>query len=194
LTPVRLRLLKEYYLQNLINTYAETLYCLNDKDQRPSMNKEKLITHILKHLNSELNATMQAAQNAHQAATDDQSVAETQYDTLAIEAGYLAEGQARRVQEIQQAIIKLKNLDIYENANVVRLGALVKLENSKSAQHWFFIAPAAGGYKCNIDGHQYTVITPQSPMGMALIGKYQDDDIELVIGKNKLDDCIITIT
>jgi transcription elongation GreA/GreB family factor len=164
------------------------------KNGFPSMNKEKLISNILNHLHSELSTTMQAAENAHLAATDDQSVAETQYDTLAIEAGYLAEGQARRVQEIQQAIVKLNSLDINERTNVVRLGALVKLENDSCAHHWYFIAPAAGGYKCNIDSQRYTVITPQSPMGMALIGKYQDDDIELVIGTKKTIDYIITIT
>ncbi len=158
------------------------------------MHKEKLISNILNHLKNELSKTMLAAQNAHLAATDDQSVAETQYDTLAIEAGYLAEGQARRVQEIQDAIIKFERLDINENSSVVKLGALVQLENDKSTQHWFFIAPAAGGYKCNVDGQKYTVITPQSPMGTVLIGKYRDDDIELSIGANKINDYIFSVT
>ncbi|NQZ80920.1 MAG: GreA/GreB family elongation factor [Colwellia sp.] len=159
------------------------------------MNKEKLITDILAYLNHELSATLAAAQNAHLAATDDQSVAETQYDTLAIEAGYLAEGQARRVQEIQQAVTKFKSLDSDKNDidEPVKLGSLVQLENDKKDQHWFFIAPAAGGYKCKFDGQKYTVITPQSPMGKALIGKYQDDDIELIIGTNKICDFIAAV-
>ena len=45
------------------------------------MNKEKLITNIISHLENALSIAKHAANEAHLAATDDQSVAETQYDT-----------------------------------------------------------------------------------------------------------------
>jgi transcription elongation GreA/GreB family factor len=56
--------------------------------------------------------------------------------------------------------------------------------------HWFFIGPAAGGFRCQIAQQHITVITPQSPMGMALLGKQQDDDIEVSLGNNTLNDYI----
>jgi uncharacterized membrane protein len=68
------------------------------------LNKQQLITIIVSSLSQQLQKAIAAANEAHAAAVDDQSVAETQYDTLAIEAGYLAEGQSRRVTEFQQAI------------------------------------------------------------------------------------------
>ena len=68
------------------------------------MDKEKIIQDILNYLRQELSIIQEAANNAHLAATDDQSVAETQYDTLAIEASYLAEGQSRRVDELKLSI------------------------------------------------------------------------------------------
>ena len=159
------------------------------------MNKAQIISDIVAHLEQELIATTTAANNAHLAATDDQSVAETQYDTLAIEASYLAEGQSRRVAEIQQAKQALEHLVIrdFHDDMTISLGALVQLAQDISEQHWFFIAPAAGGFRGTLDEKHYTVITPSSPMAKALIGKFIDDEIALTVGTNKLIDEIVGV-
>lgn len=159
------------------------------------MNKKQIISDILAHLEHELLAIKNAANNAHLAATDDQSVAETQYDTLAIEASYLAEGQSRRVDEIQQAKQVIEQLVIrdFHEEMPISLGTLVQLSQDSNNKQWFFIAPAAGGFKGLLNGQFYTVITPSSPMAKALIGKFLDDEIELVIGINKQQNEIIAI-
>ncbi len=159
------------------------------------MNKKQILRDIISHLEQELSATIIAANNAHLAATDDQSVAETQYDTLAIEASYLAEGQSRRVAEIQhakQAITELVLREFHEDMPV-SLGALVQLSRDSDDNQWFFIAPAAGGFRGIFNGKNYTVITPTSPMAKALVGKYIDDEVELMIGVNKICDEIIAV-
>ena len=61
-----------------------------------SSHKLQIIDLILDDLRQAYQGAMHAADQAHSAATDDQSVAETQYDTLAIEAAYLAHGQSQR--------------------------------------------------------------------------------------------------
>ncbi|MGB1262984.1 MAG: hypothetical protein ACPG52_08760 [Cognaticolwellia sp.] len=131
-----------------------------------------------------------AADNAHKAATDDQSVAETQYDTLAIEQSYLAEGQSRRVDEIRHAIALFENFqfdDVTTNTKV-QMGSLVQLEQDIAKQQWFFIAPAAGGYRCQLNTEKslstITLITPHSPMGAALLHQVVDDEVSLSVGKN----------
>lgn len=148
------------------------------------MNKEMLIKEIVDSLKGELNNTLEAAKNAHLAAIDDQSVAETQYDTLAIEAGYLAEGQTRRVQEIRQALAKYEVLKLmsFDEKSPIALSALVQLSKDAAENHWFFIGPAAGGFRTKIDEKHYTVITPQSPMGQAMLGKYLEDDVIISFG------------
>jgi len=159
------------------------------------MNKKQILSDIFSHLEQELSATMTAANNAHLAATDDQSVAETQYDTLAIEASYLAEGQSRRVTEIQlakQALAQLVLRDFDESMSI-SLGALVQLAQDSDENHWFFIVPAAGGFRGQLEGMNYTVITPTSPMAKALLGKFVDDEVELMVGVNKLCDEIIAV-
>ncbi len=77
------------------------------------MPKQKIcrqqLNHTIEgHLKSKIAEAEEAAMNAHHAAIDDQSVAETQYDTLAIEAGYLAEGQSRRIQMLKEELIWLQ--------------------------------------------------------------------------------------
>jgi transcription elongation GreA/GreB family factor len=158
-------------------------------------NKKQLIDVIITALTQELQQAIDAANDAHAAAVDDQSVAETQYDTLAIEAGYLAEGQSKRVTEFQQAIDTYQALTLvdFDENSVVTLGALVQLSADSKTNHWFFIGPAAGGFRCQQDKQNITVITPQSPMGTVLIGKQQDDDIVIMLGTNKREDYIVEV-
>lgn len=167
--------------------------------RRNTINTDKnaIITEIILQLQQELALALLAAENAYKAATDDQSVAETQYDTLAIEQSYLAEGQSRRVAEISQAIKSFENLDVSEEKSSVMMGSLVQMEQDMTKNKWFFIAPAAGGQRCQITGQDIqlsiTVITPQSPMGEALLGKELDDEVVLSIGRKQICDFITDI-
>tara|TARA_R110000803_G_scaffold135160_3_gene202214 strand:+ start:22113 stop:22496 length:384 start_codon:yes stop_codon:yes gene_type:complete len=126
-------------------------------------------------------------------------VAETQYDTLAIEQSYLAEGQSRRVDDIRSAIKSLESLkfDPLLNKARVMMGSLVQMEQDIAKRHWFFITPAAGGYRCQVNHQEklikITLITPQAPMGKVLLRKELDDDVTLSIGKNNIADFITDI-
>lgn len=86
------------------------------------------------------------------------------------------------------------------------MGSLVQLEQAEQAEqeedkldrkNFFFIAPAAGGYRCKIKSDQtdinVTVITPQSPMGTALLGKVLDDEVVVSVGINKICNYIVAI-
>lgn len=149
------------------------------------IDKHKLKAAILQQLDEELISTIQAAENARLAATDDQSVAETQYDTLAIEQSYLAEGQSRRIEECKKAIhtINMLTLNHFNEESEITLGALIQLDKDESANHWYFLSPTSGGMKVTLSGVIITVITAASPLGQALQGKYLDDEIELIPGE-----------
>lgn len=163
-----------------------------NKMKQDVINKSTLVMLIINQLKEELNQAIGAAKQAHHAAIDDQSVAETQYDTLAIEASYLAEGQSRRVQELKSAISRYQALTLvdFDENKPISLTALIQLTKDSSSNHWFFIGCAAGGFRCKIKEQYITVITPQSPMGLALMGKYQEDEIEFSLGNNHLTDFI----
>ncbi len=140
-----------------------------------------------------------AANNAHKAATNDQSVAETQYDTLAIEQSYLAEGQSRRVDEIRYAIKRLQSIPLaaLQKKPQINIGSVVQLEKDIDKQQWFFLAPAAGGYRCKLALQSNTinivVITPQSPIGAAMMGKVLDDEISIQIADKNIVDFITMV-
>jgi len=155
--------------------------------------KSLLVQKVIAHLRQELAVLLQAAENAHLAAIDEQSIAETQYDTLAIEASYLAEGQSRRVFELRQSITLFQKLALKQSFQTVMLGALVQLAQDEKANHWFFIAPAAAGFKVCIEDKHITLVTPSAPMGKALLGKEVDDDIELKLANQCLSDSIIAL-
>jgi len=160
-----------------------------------NINKKSLVILIINKLKSELKQAINAANQAHAAAVNDQSVAETQYDTLAIEASYLAEGQSRRVQELQSAINDYQTLTLldFDENKAITQSALIQLYADAQKQHWFFIGPAAGGFRCQLAKQHITVITEKSPMGLTLVGKFQDDDINVMLGNNQLVDYIVQV-
>ena len=42
------------------------------------------------------------------------------------------------------------------------------------------MAPAGGGLSLTLEGQVVGIITPQSPLGQALLGARTDDDVELI--------------
>ncbi len=159
------------------------------------IDKKSLVSLIIKNLQQELSQAVSAANEAHAAAVDDQSVAETQYDTLAIEASYLAEGQSRRVQELQEAIFDYQNLVLskFDENKPIALSALVQLNTDNKKQHWFFIGPAAGGFRCQLNEQHITVITPESPLGNTLMREFEGEDINVLLGNGRLIDYIASV-
>ncbi len=148
------------------------------------MNKQNLSQEIITSLQHDLLAAQQAAQQAHDAATHEQSKAETQYDTLGLENAYLAEGQSRRIDELVQAISQLKNWSIkdFDVDEEVYLGALLTLELPTGQQMQVFIAPAGGGINIKRGDGTIKVITPQTPLGEALLGLGVEDSVKLATG------------
>ena len=159
------------------------------------IDKKALVALIIKNLQQELSQAMNAANEAHAAAVDDQSVAEPQYDPFALEARSLAEGQSRRVQEVQKALLNYQKLILveFDENKPIALSALVQLFTDSKKQHWFFIGPAAGGFRCQLNEQHITVITPKSPIGLVLMREFEGDNIDVMLGNGKLTDYIASV-
>lgn len=155
------------------------------------LDKKHLITTIIIELEKELKNAINSAEMARQAATDDQSVAETQYDTLGLEASYLAHGQSERAELIKRQIEQYRNIVIKDFAedDEVGIGCLVTLKKmANNVGIYYFIGPSAGGLKIKLDDVHVTLITPQAPVAKELIGKFQFDKISLPgAGENQLE-------
>jgi len=146
------------------------------------MDKRRVVEEIQGYLVEQLRGIMQAAESARDAATAEESKPENQYDTRGLEASYLAGAQAQRAQEIQQLLVMYRFLPVreYGREDVVCPGALVELDLDGTRAH-YFIAPNGGGLIANVDGKPVQVITPQSPLGEALLGRKVGDIVEVEI-------------
>ena len=148
------------------------------------MNKTAVHLLMLQKLEIDLDVLQRAAQTAYEAATHAENIAENKYDTLGLEASYLATGQARRVEEIRQALKNCRAMPLapYDAASGIQIGALIQLEAENGSAQWLFLAPDAAGLKLEHGAQTVTVITPRAPLGAALLGKQQDDDVQIKIG------------
>ena len=129
-------------------------------------------------------ATNNAAKTAHRAATDPENIPDNKYDTLSLEASYVAQGQANRAREIHSALACYLALDVktFDADSEVRLTALVTLEDADGARRTVFLGPCAGGVRVTHRGEEVTVITPQSPLGRQLLGRGVGDVVEVDSG------------
>ncbi|HDS1757638.1 MULTISPECIES: GreA/GreB family elongation factor [unclassified Pseudomonas] len=145
------------------------------------MNKAALLTRIVEALETDMEVLRRAAQTAYETATAEENIAENKYDTLGLEASYLATGQARRTAEIRQALLIYQQLVLrhYDPVRGIQIGSLVILEDEAGAQRQVFLGPEAAGLKIGEGNALVTVITPRSPLGQQLIGKKVDDEVSL---------------
>jgi len=154
------------------------------------MNKQLLLDKILTTLESIRQQAISAAMEAYKTATADENVAENKYDTLGLEASYLAQGQARRVAECEEDIVAYKLLAKGEvsDASSISLGALIHIVNEQGDEQKLFLGPKAGGltvsyYENNME-QEIKIITPSSPIGAVLLKREKGDEFELVVGAN----------
>jgi hypothetical protein len=138
--------------------------------------KVLLFDAIREELRAQLLRLKQAAQEAHAAATDAGSKAESKYDTRNLEASYLASGQAKQVEELADALRLFEAFDVMsiEKSEKIVMGSLVGTADSA----WYLLAPSAGGLEIIHDGREVTVLTPSSPLFQKLLGKARRDLIE----------------
>lgn len=134
------------------------------------MDKKKLVETIKTQLENDLVVLKQAALATYEAATHEESKPENEYDTRGLEASYLAGAQAKRIREIEEILVILKHLDVKDfTANgKINSTALVEVEHN-GKHNFFFILVKGGGISVKFEGRNIQVITPNSPLGEALL-------------------------
>lgn len=160
------------------------------------MDKASLLQRIIATLEHDMEVLRRAAQTAYEAATAEENIAENKYDTLGLEASYLATGQARRTAEIRQALLTYQQLALrdYDPARGIQIGCLVTLEDEAGQRRRLFLGPEGAGLKIGEGDGLVTVITPRAPLGQQLLGKRVDDEVSLVVSAVAKVQFIIEIT
>ena len=160
------------------------------------MQKEDLVNQIIKTLTADLKTLTEAAKTAHAAATHAECLPDNKYDTTGLEASYIAQGQANRAQDIRKSLECYRNLVIrpFDDETPIRLTALVTMEADDGRCRQVFLGPDAGGLKL-VDGDaECIVITPESPLGRALLGKICGDEIQVGGGGTRKKFTIVVVS
>jgi transcription elongation GreA/GreB family factor len=147
------------------------------------MDKLLLQQQVLDRLSEDLLQAEQAAQVAHETATHEENIAENKYDTLGLEAAYLATGQARRAEAIRQSMALWRQFRPrpYDDSKGIQLGALVCLVDAEGRQQQLFLGPDGGSMKLVCSAWLVQVISSESPLGMALLGKCEGDEVSIQV-------------
>ena len=146
-----------------------------------------LVSAIVEKLQLELSTALAASQQAHDSATHVENIAANKYDTLAVEAAYLAHGQSMRIADLKQSITLYQHFQrpTFNSRATIQLGALVCIEDDQGQQRRFLIGPAAGGLSIDSEQGAIQIITPTAPLGQALMGKRVNDEVDLQINQRK---------
>lgn len=143
------------------------------------MKKERLLQLIIAALEADLQVLSTAARTAHAAATHEECIPDNKYDTTALEASYIAQGQANRAQEIRVALESYRALVLhdFDDDTPIRLTALIELEDADGNPRRLFLGPRGGGMKIRDGAGEIVVITPGSPLGRNLLGCKAGDEV-----------------
>lgn len=98
-----------------------------------------------------------------------------------------AEGQGRpldeRAEQARRQLLMYQFLPRrpFTSEDFICPGGLVGLELNR-IRSFYFVVPSGGGLVTRISGQAVQVITPQSPLGEALLGKKVGDAVEVTVG------------
>jgi transcription elongation GreA/GreB family factor len=138
------------------------------------IDKVKLKAQALDELKQRLQVVVDAAFEAKEASTNEESKAENKYDTRGLEASYLAAGQATRAQELKKSIYYLEQFEVQGILAEVNLGALVHLGIDGEEEKLFFILPI-GGLQLEIDQGTVYTIALDAPLAKLMFKKSVGD-------------------
>jgi tRNA U55 pseudouridine synthase TruB len=144
--------------------------------------KQVLIETVIRALEVELGRQAQANAQSNAATSFSAANAEKQRDTTGYEAAFLAHGYAKHCVDLAHRLDELKALPMEDfTGQEIDVGALVEVEMD-GEMDWYLLLNCGGGTVVEAEGRTVTVITPESPLGAALVGNIEAGFIALPSG------------
>lgn len=140
--------------------------------------KTDILRSLVEALSNEIAWLKADQEKARQAATHEESRPENEHDTRAVEASYLAAGQAQRFEALSRELGLLRDFPVraWQDDQLIAAGALIELESSEGT-NTYFLLPFAGGRKVEVDGETIQTLTTESPLGAELLDKVVGDEV-----------------
>jgi hypothetical protein len=147
------------------------------------MDKKKLIAAIIVQLEKDLIAAKETAKVSRDAATNEESKPENEYDTRALEASYLAGAQSKRVTDIEDVISIYRFVQPKSFGPNEAISSTALVEVDLDGRHSFlFMMSKGGGLNFDFEGKSIQIVTPSSPLGETLLGLKAGDVAAVEIG------------
>ncbi|MCA9676310.1 MAG: GreA/GreB family elongation factor [Myxococcales bacterium] len=151
------------------------------------MDKLWLVDQLIEQLRNSARVALDASEAAAEEARDGATPAEKREDArAAIEFGSLARAQDRRARRALAEIDRLTGFRPGPCAPdaAVHVGALVEVEDADTGEgRTFFLAPSGAGVTLSGPGGDgfLSVVTQQSPVGRAVIGRRAGDVVDVTV-------------
>jgi len=144
--------------------------------KRTAVSKAALKAELVAAITAALDTARAAHAAAVEGATHSEAKAENDKDTRGLEQSYLARGQAQRVAELEVGLRKVTafEMPVLGDDDAIAIGALVTVAEDDLR----LLVAHDGGGTLLADG-SVQVVTPQSPLGRALLGRRVDDEVEI---------------
>lgn len=143
-----------------------------------ALQKTAVVQAFIASLQNDVDSVVAAARATHDAATHPEAKPENDKDTRALEAGYLAGAQSARAAELQQHLAAVARTDI----SGFSLVTLQETTAKKGAPLVVLLSKWGGGQKVDVDGVVVQIITPHSPIGMAVGNEAAGSEVEVEMG------------
>ena len=137
------------------------------------MNREKIIPLFIEKLENELKVISDIAEKSRQSATDKEFKQEAKYDTRAIEEGYLAGAQAKRVEELKRDLSLLQALTM-TSSKEIREGSIIKVSVDEKEQ-FYLVYRGSGGIKISYDDTEVSTLSVKSKIASEILGLEESD-------------------
>ncbi len=146
-----------------------------------TIDKTKLLQEVIARVEETLRRLGSGYAVAKQATLDSPHVMKSKREVTGIEASYLANALAGNIQEREFWLRTLKGFRMPAAPQRAALGCIVGIGPPDGpVQRLYFILPVCGGMEIPLDdGTQMVrVVTPETPVAKALLGKSLGDEIK----------------
>lgn len=144
--------------------------------------KRAIIDAVIEKLEMELGRQSLANAQSNAATSFSAANAGKQRDTTGFESAFLAHGYAMHCMDISHRLDQLRTMPVEDfTGQEIDIGALVDVEMDGDVDTYLLLN-CGGGTEVEVGGSTVAVITPESPLGKALMGNVEAGCVGLPSG------------
>ena len=145
--------------------------------------KKKLLGKVIGKISERERIIGDSVHYKREAAVTAPSRNESRYDSTKAEHSMMAELLETGREEVKDGLAKLLDLDLQMDCFNIGIGSIVELVNeSNGSSESYFLLPYGGGEEVTFADKTIQVVTPSSPMFIALKNRKSGEDFELKRG------------